>query len=90
MRQKPKIWFTILIATLLVIGLSFIFPKNEEKYKSELFWSRKTFAPKKYDVVLMGDSRVYRGLSPKKMVSNLPGMKILNQQVIYQIKLGNK
>lgn len=43
-----------------------------------MFWSRKTFAPDKYNMVLMGDSRVYRGLSPEVMEEKLPKMKILN------------
>lgn len=66
------------MAAVLVIALSFVFPKNQEKYLGELFWSRKTFAPAKYDVVLMGDSRVYRALSPETMESHLPGLRVLN------------
>lgn len=62
----------------MVAGLSFIIPKNSEKYIGELFWTRKTFAPPKYDVVLMGDSRVYRGISPQVMKPFLPNLKILN------------
>lgn len=43
-----------------------------------MFWSRKTFAPAKYDVVIMGDSRVYRGVSPKIIEENLPDWEVLN------------
>lgn len=42
------------------------------------FLGRKTFAPPKYNVVLMGDSRVYRGLSPEIIESHLPDLKVLN------------
>ncbi len=66
------------IAAVLVTALSFILPKNSEKYLGELFWSRKTFAPAKYNVILMGDSRVYRGISPEILESHLPGLKVLN------------
>lgn len=66
------------MAAVLVAAFSFVFPKNQEKYLGELFWSRKTFAPAKYDVVLMGDSRVYRALSPEIMQSHLHGLKVLN------------
>lgn len=66
------------MAAVLVTALSFVFPKDSEKYPGELFWSRKTFAPARYDVVLMGDSRVYRALSPEIMESQLPGLKVLN------------
>lgn len=66
------------IAATLVTALSFVLPKDAEKYLGELFWTRKTFAPPKYNVVIMGDSRVYRGLSPEIIESHLPGMKVLN------------
>ncbi|GAB1453338.1 hypothetical protein MASR2M47_33940 [Draconibacterium sp.] len=66
------------MAATLVTALSFVLPKNAEKYLGELFWTRKTFAPPKYNVVLMGDSRVYRGLSPEIIESHLPDLKVLN------------
>ncbi len=66
------------IAAVLVTALSFAFPKNSEKYLGELFWTRKTFAPAKYTVLLMGDSRIYRALSPEIMEKELPGLKVLN------------
>ena len=68
----------MLMAAVLVTALSFVLPKDSEKYLGELFWSRKTFAPAKYNVVLMGDSRVYRGLSPEIIELHLPGLKVLN------------
>ncbi len=78
MSIKPNIWITMLIAAVLVTALSFVFPKDSEKYLGELFWSRKTFAPARYNVVVMGDSRVYRGLSPEIMETHLPALKVLN------------
>jgi hypothetical protein len=78
MGKKPNIWISISMAAVLVTALSFVFPKNADKYLGERFWSRKTFAPSQYDVVIMGDSRVYRGLSPIILESHLPGMKVLN------------
>jgi hypothetical protein len=78
MERKPNIWITLAMAATLVTALSFVFPKNAEKYLGELFWTRKTFAPPKYNVVIMGDSRVYRGVSPEIIESYLPEMKVLN------------
>lgn len=63
---------------LLVTALSFVFPKDKEKYLGELFWTRKTFAPAKYNIVLMGDSRIYRGLSPNRIERYIPETKVLN------------
>ena len=78
MEKKPNIWISLAMATVLVTALSFVLPKDDEKYLGELFWSRKTFAPAHYNVVIMGDSRVYRGLSPEVVESHLPGLKVLN------------
>lgn len=66
------------MAAILVIALGFLMPKDKEKYLRDQFWTQKTFAPNRYDVVLMGDSRTYRGLSPAVMEKALPGMKVLN------------
>lgn len=78
MKRMPNISTTLLIAAIVVTALSFVMPKNKEKYLKDMFWSKKTFAPAKYDVVLMGDSRIYRGLSPDIMEEILPDCKILN------------
>ena len=42
------------------------------------FWLNKTFAPPEYDLVILGDSRIYRGVSPEAIESTLPGTKALN------------
>ena len=78
MKKIPNISVTVILALLLVTALSFVMPKNKEKYLGDMFWTRKTFAPSKFNVILMGDSRVYRGLSPNAMEEKLPEMKVLN------------
>jgi hypothetical protein len=78
MKQYQNITVTLVIATLLVVSLSFVMPKNKEKYLRDRFWTQKTFAPARYDVVIIGDSRIYRGVSPSVMEQRLPGMKVLN------------
>ena len=78
MKRVPNISITIILAILLATALSFVMPKNEDKYRGEMFWAKKTFAPSKYNVILMGDSRVYRGLSPEIMEERLSGLKVLN------------
>jgi hypothetical protein len=44
----------------------------------ERFWVLKTHGNAKFDMVLMGDSRVYRGLSPEAMESVLSDYRIFN------------
>ncbi|MFW5831780.1 MAG: hypothetical protein ACOCVA_05990, partial [Prolixibacteraceae bacterium] len=78
MNQSTKIRTTLLIAAIFTAAFSLVIPEDAEDVKRELFWSRKTFAPPVYDVVLLGDSRLYRGLSPDAMKPHLPDLKILN------------
>ncbi len=53
-------------------------PIYETNPVSERFWVMKAQAPTHFDMLLMGDSRVYRGLSPQAMESVLQGARILN------------
>ena len=78
MKRVPNIWIPTVLALFIAVGLSFVLPKDEERYMSERFWIHKTFAPAKYDVIIMGDSRVYRGISPDVMEKKLKHFKILN------------
>ena len=78
MRKWPNIWITILLALLISVGTNLFLPKDTERYQSERFWIQKTFAPAAYDVVVMGDSRVYRGVNPEIMDSVLKPMRTLN------------
>lgn len=45
---------------------------------AERFWALKTHGKTRYDMILMGDSRVYRGISPAAMESILSGYRIFN------------
>ncbi len=42
------------------------------------FWIQKIAHLQAYDLVVMGDSRVYRSISPQAMQAYLPGYRILN------------
>lgn len=73
--------FIIFIPVLLIFGLSkFNGPssKFDKAFAKKHFWIMKTHSQSQYDLVLMGDSRVYRGLSPLKMEEILTGFDILN------------
>jgi hypothetical protein len=78
MKQTPDIIRTLILAALMVGLLSLVMPKNKEKYLADMFWTHKTFAPAKYQIVLLGDSRIYRGISPDIMEEQLPEMEVLN------------
>lgn len=42
------------------------------------YWMNKTHTQDRFDIVLIGDSRLYRGISPAAMELMLPKMRILN------------
>ena len=44
----------------------------------ETFWAQKLLWQPEFDAVVAGDSRVYRGVSPGAMETQLPGMRIAN------------
>lgn len=46
--------------------------------EKEKFWSDKVHAKTKYNVVVAGDSRVYRGISSEILSEELGGVKVLN------------
>ena len=74
----------LLVALALIILIGFLFsgkrePARESDLVKERFWALKTrFLKAEYNVVVCGDSRVYRGISPAAMNSLLPGFKIVN------------
>lgn len=49
-----------------------------EKNTVESFWMEKTFPHQKYSMVIVGDSRGYRGISPQAMEEVLKDFKIHN------------
>ena len=46
--------------------------------QSDLFWAEKVYGKSQYDVLLMGDSRTYKGVSPKTLRSRVPHVNIYN------------
>jgi len=76
--MKNKIGFSLILALLFSVVLGFLFPKNPEKYLRSQFFLKKTFAPAKYNLVVAGDSRVYRGIAPMAMEEILGDWKVLN------------
>jgi hypothetical protein len=73
--------FVIALPLLFLLGI-FKPPSvdywQERKNKSDRFWLLKTHNRSKFDIVLVGDSRVYRGLSPEAMEDVLAGCRIFN------------
>lgn len=66
----------ILISTLLTIILVWIAgatfpPSPSSSMLSELFWTNKVYPNQHYDMVFIGDSRIYRGIDPDTITKKL-------------------
>ncbi len=75
---KHNIWLTFLIAIVLIAVLGQFLPKKPDKYLGERFWVLKTHKKDNYNFVILGDSRVYRGISPYEIEKVIPQYKIIN------------
>jgi hypothetical protein len=77
---KERIILLIPFLVLFVITMHYLVPKSDEfrVLENNSFWKKKTFDKNTYDIVVCGDSRVYRGVSPNKMKEVLSGFSIVN------------
>lgn len=76
LNRRTLVAFVITISLLVVVG--FFFRTNDDDIIPLDFFARKAHAKAVYDVVLIGDSRTYRGLSPYHMQKLLKDHDILN------------
>lgn len=61
---------------LYLVGLCL--PKSPYSQMSmDAFWANKVSNPKKYDIIFIGDSRIYRGINPS-IVSEITKASVLN------------
>ncbi|MBN2682572.1 MAG: hypothetical protein JXR58_08690 [Bacteroidales bacterium] len=78
MRNERIIYVFLLSAVLLVAGGFFLPKPQDDKLIQDRFWVKKTHGNNDFDIIIMGDSRAYRGISPEAMQKHLPDCKILN------------
>ncbi len=78
MYRKKTTYF--LIGSVIIFLLIILFrpqPKDSQTSYDKLF-ADKTHTSKKFNIMLVGDSRIYRGLSPAIIEDKLPGNDVLN------------
>lgn len=75
---KHNIWITSLLAMVFIALLGAILPKNPDKYLKSRFWALKVHGTSKYSFIILGDSRVYRGISPYEIEDILPEYRVFN------------
>jgi hypothetical protein len=71
---------TLLLAGMLILGIAvFRYLTDTGGMAEAVFWGHKYLQPAgAYDIVLVGDSRVNRGVSPAAMKAALPAKRIVN------------
>ena len=77
MKIERIIVLLFVTAGVFFVGLKTIPRSSNNELLSDMFWIKKTNAPQVYDMVFIGDSRVYRGLDPttiSKLNGNLKGL----------------
>lgn len=76
---KERIIQVFFISIILIVVCIFYLPKREnKKVDYEKFWIEKTFSGNDYDMLILGDSRAYRGISPFEIEKTLLEIKVLN------------
>jgi len=77
--RKERILYTFLLSAIFIAVTGYFLPEPpSSRMKAERFWAYKTHTLKKFDIICIGDSRIYRGLSPDAMKKVLPDYNILN------------
>ncbi|MCX6351426.1 MAG: hypothetical protein NTX03_06165 [Bacteroidetes bacterium] len=68
---KRIILYFILLLPLVFIGFKIVLPMlPSSPMQADAFWANKTNQTQTYDGVIIGDSRVYRGLNPQVLGNN--------------------
>lgn len=77
--EKERIIYVTIIS-FIFIAIAIIISPHKEDYKNRFdsFWISKTFSKPNYDCIIIGDSRVYRGLSPNAIEDIIPDFRVLN------------
>ncbi|MCY1723534.1 hypothetical protein OU798_24495 [Prolixibacteraceae bacterium Z1-6] len=77
-KERIVLFIPVLAGILVVFHL--VAPPSDgfRVIENNSFWKKKTFDKNKYEIVVCGDSRIYRGISPDHMKEILSGYKIIN------------
>jgi len=80
MKRERILYILLWSVALSVVYRAFVPPvaKYNKNIERDRFWNYKVQTTEKYDLVAVGDSRIYRGISPCVMQDKLSGWKIFN------------
>ena len=67
---NKKVILTLLLSLFVLVIITFVTNNkmDDENYKA--LFVHKVFTKQKYDIIIAGDSRIYRGISAKLSVIN--------------------
>ncbi len=73
----------LLLFGVIIVAVGYFRPASPDPlkrnlWKSDRFWTYKTHCVWEADMIVAGNSRVYRGVSPEVLQKYLPGLKIFN------------
>ena len=72
MRIETKIAVSIVLVIFISTGLKLFLPTpDNDALNEKTYWTKKTTTLSKFDIVIGGDSRVYRGVSPQAINEEL-------------------
>ena len=77
--MRNRVVLALVIGATLIGLIGLLRPDTMRTASREKwFWTWKTHSERKYDIVFVGDSRIYRGISPESMADVLHGFRIFN------------
>ena len=81
--MKHRTYIALAAAGIIILLIAMLRPSVKysdaaNQLQADRFWIMKAQNKSKYDVVILGDSRTYRGVSPTEMAAHLPNMRIFN------------
>lgn len=78
MTESKKFLYSFLFFTVVLLSVN-VFIRKEKiqlSIKENKFWIHKTFSYKKYDHLIMGDSRIYRSVIPDLLSNDLEFLNV--------------
>jgi hypothetical protein len=81
---KHRVFVCLFGAASLIVLIAFLRPQDAsssdaiDQIRADRFWIMKAQNAGRYDALIIGDSRSYRGLSPAEMSKMLRGLRIYN------------
>ena len=82
MKEQPYVYQFYIMMGLSLVLIYMVGTMRPQPMSSvidkEKFWADKVHAKTKYNVIVAGDSRVYRGIASRVISEELDGLKVLN------------